>query len=93
MSDAYETADTLAGDLKAGKPFLGGVDGVTQKSGAHGLMQHFKDKNIRPISYIDWKLIEKMEFEAGLKIGKPREKFGRIEDMLAVLDAKDLSQK
>jgi adrenodoxin-NADP+ reductase len=92
MNDAYETADTLANDLKTGKPFLGDVDGIEQKKGSQGLLQLFKDKKIRPISYVDWKLIEMMEFEAGRKIGKPREKFGRIEDMLAVLESKDLTK-
>jgi adrenodoxin-NADP+ reductase len=92
MNDAYETADTLAADLKDGKPFLGDIDGIEHKTGSQGLLQHFEDKKIRPISYIDWKLIEAMEFEAGQKIGKPREKFGRIEDMLAVLNAKDVQR-
>jgi adrenodoxin-NADP+ reductase len=90
MNDAYETADTLAADFAAGKPFLNEVDGVGQKIGSQGLLQLFKDNKIRPISYVDWKLIERMEFEAGQKIGKPREKFGRIEDMLAVLNTEDL---
>ncbi|GAB5593169.1 NADPH-adrenodoxin reductase [Umbelopsis nana] len=92
MNDAYETADTLAADLKDGKPFLGDIDGIEHKTGSQGLLQHFEDKKIRPISYIDWKLIEAMEFEAGQKVGKPREKFGRIEDMLAVLNAKDVQR-
>ncbi|KAI8580530.1 hypothetical protein K450DRAFT_237477 [Umbelopsis ramanniana AG] len=90
MNDAYETADTLAADFVAGKPFLNEVDGIGQKTGSQGLLQLFKDNKIRPISYVDWKLIEKMEFEAGQKFGKPREKFGRVEDMLAVLSTEDL---
>ncbi|KAH8548099.1 hypothetical protein BGW37DRAFT_514765 [Umbelopsis sp. PMI_123] len=92
MSDAYETADTLAEDFKADKPFLGDVDGIHKKTGSQGLLERFKNLKLRPISYVDWKLIEKMEFEAGQKLGKPREKFGRIEDMLAVLETKDITQ-
>lgn len=88
MTDAYETADTIAADFKEGKQFLGDVDGIGYKSGSEGLAEHFRQQSVKPISYIDWKLIEKMEFEVGLKTGKPREKFGRIEEMLAVLNAK-----
>ncbi|KAG2171464.1 hypothetical protein INT43_009125 [Umbelopsis isabellina] len=91
MTDAYETADTIAADFKEGKPFLGDVDGIGYKSGSQGLAEHFRQQSVKPISYIDWKLIEKMEFEAGLKTGKPREKFGRIEEMLAVLNTKNNS--
>jgi adrenodoxin-NADP+ reductase len=91
MTDAYETADTIAADWKEGKQFLGDIDGIGYKTGSQGLADHFKQQSLKPISYIDWKLIEKMEFEAGLKIGKPREKFGRIEEMLAVLSTKNLT--
>jgi adrenodoxin-NADP+ reductase len=90
MNDAYETADTLAADFVEGKPFLGDMNGIEQKTGSQGLLQIFKDNKIRPINYVDWKLIEAMEFEAGKKIGKPREKFGRIEEMLAVLNTKEV---
>ncbi|KAH8547737.1 hypothetical protein BGW37DRAFT_222193 [Umbelopsis sp. PMI_123] len=90
MNDAYETADTLAADFVEGKPFLGDMNGIEQKTGSQGLLQIFKDSKIRPINYVDWKLIEAMEFEAGKKIGKPREKFGRIEEMLAVLNTKEV---
>ncbi|KAG0171649.1 hypothetical protein DFQ28_000647 [Apophysomyces sp. BC1034] len=83
MTDAYETADTIVEDLKQGKAMLHGQ----HKGGADGVMSLLKDRGSRPVSYDDWKAIEAAEFAAGAKIGKPREKYHRVEDMLAVLNS------
>ncbi|KAI8137881.1 hypothetical protein BJV82DRAFT_633632 [Fennellomyces sp. T-0311] len=82
MTDAYETAETIVDDLKESRPMLDG----SGKKGAEGLTEIFKSRNIRPVSYGEWKRIEAAEFAAGEKLGKPREKFRSPEDMLAVLD-------
>ena len=84
MTDAYETADTIAQDIKESRPMLDSNDG-SDKEGADGLEEIFKSRDIRPVSYADWKRIEAAEFAAGEKLGKPREKFAKVEDMLAVL--------
>ncbi|ORY96913.1 hypothetical protein BCR43DRAFT_524931 [Syncephalastrum racemosum] len=83
MSDAYETADTLAQDVRDGKAML---PQKGDKTGATGLSDLFKARNIRPVSYLDWKKIEAAEFAAGEALGKPREKLFRVQDMLAILD-------
>lgn len=77
MSDAYETADTIVDDLKNGKPMLKPTHDDIQKL--------LDERHIRPVSYRDWKKIEAAEFATGEKLGKPREKFTKIEDMLSVL--------
>ncbi|KAI7875038.1 nucleotide-binding domain-containing protein [Lichtheimia hyalospora FSU 10163] len=82
MNDAYETADTIAYDLKQGKPMLEN----SHSDGADGLVELFKHRNIRPVSYAEWKIIEQAEFDAGHKLGKPREKYAKIADMLALLN-------
>lgn len=82
MSDAYETADTIVDDLKNGKEMLQGGS----KEGADGLIPTLKDRGIVPVSYSDWKKIEAAEFALGGRLGKPREKFSRVEDMLSVLE-------
>jgi adrenodoxin-NADP+ reductase len=43
-------------------------------------------RGFRNVSWQDWQKIDAVERSNGLKIGKEREKFTRIEDMLAVLD-------
>lgn len=82
MADAYETADTIVDDLKNGKDML---NGNSSKQGADGLKELMHERHIRSVSYMDWKKIEASEFAVGEKLGKPREKYTRIEDMLAVL--------
>ncbi|KAG2223456.1 hypothetical protein INT45_001204 [Circinella minor] len=84
MTDAYETADTIAQDIKESRAMLNDNDD-SDKKGADGLEDIFKSRDIRPVSYADWKRIEAAEFAAGEKLGKPREKFVKVEDMLAVL--------
>ena len=40
----------------------------------------------RVVSYADWERIDAAEVTRGVAKGKPREKFTRAEEMLAVLD-------
>lgn len=44
-------------------------------------------RGVRPVSFSDWKQIDAAEIERGKAKGKPREKFTRVEEMLAVLDS------
>ncbi|KAF7723986.1 hypothetical protein EC973_001446 [Apophysomyces ossiformis] len=81
MTDAYETADTIMDDIKQGKPMLDGQ----HKGGAEDLIPVLKERGSQPVSYQEWKEIEAAEFAAGAKLGKPREKFHCVKDMLAVL--------
>ncbi|KAI9277758.1 hypothetical protein BY458DRAFT_503985 [Sporodiniella umbellata] len=81
MADAYETADTIVHDLKNGTSMLPG----TSKTGADGLRHLFESNRIEPVSYPDWKKIEAAEFAIGQKLGKPREKFSTVKEMLSVL--------
>ncbi|KAI9024479.1 hypothetical protein CLU79DRAFT_791051 [Phycomyces nitens] len=83
MQDAYETADTIVDDLKNGRQMLEGAN----KDGADALTPLLEKRGVRVVSFGDWKKIEAAEFAAGDKLGKPREKFSRVKDMLAVLDS------
>jgi len=49
------------------------------------LITWLKDKGVRVVSFSDWKKIDAAEMERGKPIGKPREKFVKVEEMLAVL--------
>lgn len=42
-------------------------------------------RNVRVVSYDDWKQIDRAEVARGQLVGKPREKFTTVEEMLAVL--------
>ncbi|RUS27031.1 hypothetical protein BC938DRAFT_483797 [Jimgerdemannia flammicorona] len=86
MSDAYETAETIATDLRTGKRMLG--DGAGPREGAGVILPLLQERGLRPVTYPDWKVIEQAEFEFGALLGKPREKFGRVEEMIRLLKEK-----
>ena len=44
------------------------------------------ERGVRPVSYADWQAIDAAEVAQGEAVGKPREKFATIAEMLAVLD-------
>jgi ferredoxin--NADP+ reductase len=76
--DAVATVKSLLADL----PHLGNAS----KPGADGLGAFLKDRGIRVVSYRDWQRIDAAEVRRGEADGKPREKFTRIPEMLAVFD-------
>ena len=57
-----------------------------QKPGADGLKALLESRGVRVVSYADWQKIDAVEVRRGKTAGKPREKFARMEAMLAVLD-------
>jgi ferredoxin--NADP+ reductase len=75
--DSEETVKNLLEDVKNLKPCeLPDTDAVIEK---------LRDKEIRVISFADWKKIDAAEIKRGEKEGKPREKFVTVEGMLTVL--------
>lgn len=49
------------------------------------LYKFLKGKGVKVVRFADWKKIDAAEIANGQKNGKPREKFVKVEDMLAVL--------
>jgi NADPH-dependent glutamate synthase beta subunit-like oxidoreductase len=70
--DSYAVADLIAQDIGAGNACEGrpGLDALLDKRGVH------------VVRYSDWKKIEEAE-TARAREGAPREKFVRVEDMIA----------
>ncbi len=69
------------------KKLLEDVEGLTpcEVGDNQALIKYLKGKGMRIIEYEDWKKIDAAEIERGQKVGKPREKFVSVEEMLAVL--------
>ncbi|KAF9948468.1 NADPH-adrenodoxin reductase [Mortierella alpina] len=84
MADAYQTADTIIADWTTGKPML--TADSASKEGCKSLLEILHSKGHRTVSYKDWKKIEQKEFDLGARLGKPREKFLTVEEMLKALD-------
>ena len=80
MEDAFDTAESIAHDWENQEPFMSGTDGWD------ALQEDKAMKNLRPISWNDWKKIDKVEKGRGEVKGKQREKFTSIASMLEVLD-------
>lgn len=62
-----------------------GFDSVTRR-GAEGIYELLRARGIRHVSFADWKKIDQSELQRGATRGKPREKYARRSEMLALLD-------
>lgn len=80
MEDAFATAEAIAMDWKGQQPFMAGGQGWD------ALKVEADQRNLRRVSWNEWKIIDAVEKRRGEVNGKVREKFASIEDMLAVLD-------
>jgi ferredoxin--NADP+ reductase len=49
------------------------------------LLKFLKDREVRVVTFEDWKKIDAAEIERGVKLGKPREKFARVTGMLSAI--------
>ncbi|WP_119072591.1 FAD-dependent oxidoreductase [Aggregatilinea lenta] len=77
--DAQETAQQLIADvaenalLHPASPSRGSLEALLH---AH---------NVRYVTYQDWQILDRLEQERGQRLGRPRVKFCRVEEMLAAL--------
>lgn len=74
---SYETVAQLLSDVEglAGCP-------VPHTAAVEELL---KSRNVRVVTFTDWQKIDAAELAEGQATGRPREKFTRVEDMLAVV--------
>ncbi|HEY7841320.1 MAG TPA: FAD-dependent oxidoreductase [Gammaproteobacteria bacterium] len=75
-----DSVATVASLLKDAATFDPG-----QKRGAEGIYELLKARGIRHVSFTDWKKIDQHEIQRGAPRGKPREKYTRRDEMLALL--------
>jgi NADPH-dependent glutamate synthase beta subunit-like oxidoreductase len=57
------------------------------KPGREASATLWAQRSVRPVSFHDWEAIDQAEKARGLPLGKPREKFTRISEMLAASSA------
>jgi adrenodoxin-NADP+ reductase len=84
MSDAFSTAESITEDWYAHSQFLN--NGKGSGLGWEGVKDEAEKRGCRRVTWSDWKKIDAAEKSLGQEKGKEREKFIKIEDMLAVLD-------
>jgi ferredoxin--NADP+ reductase len=74
-ADGFETAQAMVEDLPTLVPAAAGpIDGL------------LAERAFRAVAFDDWKHLDAMEIERGAASGRPRIKFGRVQEMLAALD-------
>ncbi len=73
--DSVETVQSLLADAANLKPCV--------NPDSNAVIQLLGNKKIRFINFEDWKKIDAAEIERGKALGKPREKFVTVADMLA----------
>ena len=78
-ADSVATVESLLQDIDK-------FNTTENKQGAEALYSLLDNRNIRYISYADWKKIDTREIELGQPKDKPREKLTYVDEMLAVLD-------
>lgn len=80
-SDAYETAHQLCNDLVK-------LDSSNQelqnKAGTVKILNLLKERNVRVVDKVGWNKIDEEEKRRGKEVGKPREKFQSIDEMLSI---------
>ncbi|KAF8857936.1 NADPH:adrenodoxin oxidoreductase-like protein [Acephala macrosclerotiorum] len=84
MADAFQTADSITEDWYSHAAFLNPAD--SKALGWEGVKDEVEKKGLRRVSWEDWKKIDAVEKKRGIEKGKKREKFTKVDDMLAVLD-------
>ncbi|KAK2758313.1 NADPH-adrenodoxin reductase [Arachnomyces sp. PD_36] len=91
MTDAFATADAIADDWAENmsssgqRPFLNVAEGGSTGLGLDGVLPEARGRGLRPTSWQDWERIDQAEKERGKSVGKVREKFGTVEEMMEVV--------
>lgn len=75
---SHETVQKLLEDLPGLPP--------CQAPNTPALLEELKSNGARPVSFADWRIIDHEERARGAQVGKPRERFTRVNEMLALLD-------
>ena len=81
-ADSVLTVASLLADFKAG------VLPAASDASLEATLRLLAEKKVRPLSFADWQKLDILEKAAGAQTGKIREKFTRVEDMLAALPPK-----
>lgn len=94
MMDAFATADSIAADYASQQgqtpgdiSLLNSPSGGSSGLGWEGVRPEAERMGLRATSWQDWQKIDAAERERGKQKGKVREKFGRVEEMLEVVQS------
>jgi len=75
--DSEETVTNLLADIGELTP--------CEQPNTQAVLDFLSQKGVRVVSFDDWQTIDASEVERGQKIGKPREKYVSVDEMISVL--------
>ncbi|XP_070579756.1 NADPH:adrenodoxin oxidoreductase, mitochondrial-like isoform X2 [Ptychodera flava] len=78
MTDGFETGKSVVQDIESGELDIKS----TVDKGRDKLLDIIEKKGLVPVTFDDWKRIDDLEKTRGESIGKPREKFLTVAEML-----------
>jgi adrenodoxin-NADP+ reductase len=96
MYDAFQTAETILSDIHGERymhPPSSHIGGNTSLPSSTDNLTWLRSKGVRVVTFQDWKRVEREEERLGEVMGKVREKFTKVEDILKVLDTLDSRNK
>ena len=76
--DSHETVHAMLEDVPVITP--------CQVASSDAVLEFLQQRGVRVVTFEDWRRIDQAEIDRGKAKNKPREKFTRVEEMLAVLD-------
>lgn len=81
-ADSVATVANMLADLKAGTLPKRAIDAAPEAT-----TKLLASKGVKPVTFAQWKELDKLEKANGARSGKIREKFTRVEDMVSALSA------
>ncbi|KAJ1924535.1 NADPH-adrenodoxin reductase [Tieghemiomyces parasiticus] len=88
MNDAFETAETILVDLnqKQQQQVRGGaLSSHGEVTGVKDIKEVLQERQVRPVTYQDWKKVERHELAHGTTLQKPREKVTHLDRVWEIL--------
>ncbi|KAJ6257033.1 hypothetical protein Dda_7917 [Drechslerella dactyloides] len=85
MMDAFDAGDNIVSDWQAGVAFLEHDAVESERAGWEAVKVEHEGRGVRAVHWRDWDRIDGAEKQRGQKLGKEREKFGAVSEMLAAI--------
>ena len=86
VADAEETARHMLEDLANGVAATAAPATAAENGGGHGAIERLlRDRGVRFVSFDEWTRLDQLEVARGKELGKIRDKFWNIEQMLEAI--------
>ncbi|XP_062416067.1 NADPH:adrenodoxin oxidoreductase, mitochondrial [Pungitius pungitius] len=77
MNSSFDTARSMVEDMESGA-----LNVSAAKPGSQSVRALLEKRGVKPVNFVDWEKIDRVEVSRGEAVGKPREKLLSVEEML-----------